>query len=83
MPFGIEKKTVAFYREEAVDKETVIKSACMDYSNLVYDKYKNSNIVSGNARIKSEKNRVVISGEYQCIDFIGESKPIIIENIEN
>ncbi len=83
LPFGIEKKTVAFYREEAVDKETVIKSACMDYSNLVYDKYKNSNIVSGNARIKSEKNRVVISGEYQCIDFIGESKPIIIENIEN
>ncbi len=83
LPFGIEKKTVAFYEEETTDKETALKLACMNYSNLVYDKYKNSNIVSDNVKIKSEKNRVVISGEYECIDFIGESKPIIIENSEN
>ena len=60
-----------------------MKIACMNYSDLVYQKYRNSSIVSDNVKIKSEKSRVVISGEYQCIDFIGESKPIIIENIEN
>ncbi len=83
LPFGIEKKTVAIYEEEIIDKEMALKLACMNYSSLVYDKYKNSNIVSGDVKIKSEKNKVVISGEYECIDFIGESQPIIIENIEN
>ena len=83
LPFGIEKKTVAIYEEENTDKETAVKIACMNYSDLVYQKYRNSSIVSDNVKIKSEKSRVVISGEYQCIDFIGESKPIIIENIEN
>ena len=83
LPFGIEKNRVAVLGECSIDKEKAIKIACMKYSAMVYDKYKNSNIVSCDVRIKTEEDRVILTGEYNCIDFIGESKPIIIEKIEN
>ena len=83
LPFAVEKKTVISFEETAVSSDQLIKRACMKYSEYVYDKYKNSNIVSCDVKIKSEKDKVIISGEYKTIDFIGENKPIIIENIEN
>lgn len=83
LPFAIEKKTVISFEESTMSADEIIKSACMNYSAYVYDKYKNSNIVSSQVKIKSEKDRTIISGEYKTIDFIGESKRIIIENIEN
>jgi similar to stage IV sporulation protein len=83
LPFAVEKKTVISFEETAVSSERLIKMTCMKYSEYVYDKYKNSNIVSCDVKIKSEKDKVIISGEYKTIDFIGASKPIIIENIEN
>ena len=83
LPFGIEKNRVAVLGERCIDKEKAIKIACMKYSAMVYDKYKNSNIVSCDVRIKTEEDRVILTGEYNCIDFIGESKPIVIEKTEN
>lgn len=83
IPFGIEKKTIAFYEEESIDKAIAEKLVCMNYSSLVYDKYKNSNIVYSDVKIIEERNRLTVSGKYSCIDFIGKSKPIIIENSEN
>ena len=83
LPFGIEKNRVAVLGERCIDKEKAIKIACMKYSAMVYDKYKNSNIVSCDVRIKTEEDRVILTGEYNCIDFIGESKPIVIEKNEN
>lgn len=83
LPFGTEKKTVVSFREENVTAEEALKLACVKYSETVYDKYKNSNIVSDDIKINKERNAVTITGEYKTIDFIGESKPIIIENIEN
>ena len=83
LPFGFEKKTVMSLCENSLTSDEVVKLACMKYSELVYDKYKNSNIVAADVKINSENYRVIISGEYKTIDFIGERKPIIIENIEN
>lgn len=83
LPFGIEKNTVAFWRKTEITEEHTEKLACMNYSNMVYDKYKNSNIVSGNVTVKTQNSKVIISGDYKCIDFIGENKPLIIEKTEN
>ena len=83
LPFGIEKKTAVTLSEREILPENAYNLACMNFSELVYDKYKNTNIVSGRINTENKDNCVVISAEYQCIDFIGQSKPIIIENAEN
>ena len=83
LPFALEKKTVITLGEEVLTSDEVSELACIKYSETVYDKYKNSNIVSSQVKIESENNTVTISGEYKTIDFIGERKAIIIENIEN
>ena len=83
LPFALEKKTLISFSDIAVTPDDANKIACIKYSESVYDKYKNSNILSENVRITSKNSRAVITGEYRTIDFIGESKPIIIENTEN
>ena len=82
LPFAIEKKTVVSVDKRGILPENALDLACMNYSELVYDKYKNTNIVSYNLKINDNNNIVEISAEYQCIDFIGQSKAIIIENEE-
>jgi similar to stage IV sporulation protein len=83
LPFAIEKKTVAEIIEKEIISENALSLACMNFSEMVYDKYKNTHIVSDNLTINNYDDSIRISAEYQCIDFIGESKPIIIENAEN
>ncbi len=83
LPFALEKKTLISFSDIAVTPDDANKIACIKYSESVYDKYKNSNILSENVRITSKNSRAVITGEYRTIDFIGESKPIIMENTEN
>ncbi len=82
LPFALEKTTVISFSEKSITPDEADKIACIKYSESVYDKYKNSNIVLSDVKFTSEKGRAVISGEYKTIDFIGESKPIIIENTE-
>ncbi len=83
LPFALEKKTLISFSDKTVTPDDANKIACMKYSESVYDKYKNSNILSEDVKITSENSGTVITGEYRTIDFIGESKPIIIENTEN
>ena len=83
LPFGIEKKTVVTEAERQILADEAYILACINFSELVYDKYKNTNIVSRDIKINNNDSAVVITAEYQCIDFIGKSVPIIIENSEN
>lgn len=83
LPLAIEKKTVVTIKEREILPDNALALACMNYSEMVYDKYKNTNIISGNVKFDNRNSKVVISAEYQCIDFIGQSKAIIIENAEN
>lgn len=82
LPFAVEKKTVATTIKKKILPENALDLACINYSEYVYDKYKNTNIVSGDLKINEYNDCVVISAEYQCIDFMGQNKVIIIENAE-
>lgn len=83
LPFSLRVTTIANYEEITIPIEKLSLLAVLNYSDYTYNKYGNSNVVSSELTEKIQKDSVVITGEYQCIDFIGESKPIIIENIEN
>ena len=80
LPFSLRKMTVATYEKISLPMEKLSLLAVLNYSDLTYNKYADSNIVSSKLSKKIKNDSVVISGEYQCIDFIGESKPITIEN---
>lgn len=80
LPFSISKTTVASYEKRSLPMEELSSVAVLNYSDYTYNKYGNSNIVSSQVTRKIKNNSVIITGEYQCVDFIGESKPIIIDN---
>ena len=83
LPFSFTVTTIASYEKITLPIEKLSLLAVLNYSDYTYNKYGNSCIVYSEVTKKIKNDRVVISGEYQCIDFIGESKPIIMENIEN
>ncbi len=83
LPFSLSVTTIATCEKITLPIERLSLLAVLNYSDYTYNKYSNSYIVSSEVTKKIKNDRVVIAGEYQCIDFIGESKPIIMENIEN
>lgn len=83
LPFSLRVTTIANYEKITIPIEKLSLLAVLNYSDYTYNKYCNTNVVSSELAKKIQKDSVVITGEYQCIDFIGESKPIIMENIEN
>ena len=83
LPFSFTVTTIATYEKITLPIEKLSLFAVLNYSDYSYNKYSNSFIVTSKMAKKIKNDSVVISGEYQCIDYIGESKPIIMENIEN
>ncbi len=82
LPFGIECVFKAKYESCAAEKERAHILAADRYSSLCFDKYKNTKLLKSDIKLISDNSGVKITGEHQCIDFIGESQPIITENIE-
>ncbi len=82
LPFGIECVFKAEYESGAAEKEITHILAADRYSSLCFDKYKNTKLLKSDIKLISDNSGVKITGEHQCIDFIGESQPIITENIE-
>ena len=82
LPFGIKKTLIAQYNKQELTQREREVLAIISYSNEIYNKFSNTNILSYNTEISNENGKVKVAGEYQCIDFIGESKEIIIENTE-
>ena len=79
LPFKLKKTTFASVEKTTVTEDVLQLIGVLNYTDLTYDKYRNTNIVSYDISQKNQNNSITISGEYQCIDFIGESKTIIIE----
>ena len=83
LPFGIKKTmTVKYNKQEITQREREVL-AIIKYSKETYDRFSDTNILSYNTKITNEKGNVRVVGEYQCIDFIGQNKAIVIENTEN
>lgn len=82
LPFGIKKTLIAQYNRQEITQRDREVFAIINFSNETYDKFSNTNILSYNTEILNENGNVKATGEYRCIDFIGESKAILIENTE-
>ena len=80
LPFKLKKTTYAAFEKTTVSEEFLKLIGVLNYSDLTYNKYRNTNIVSYEISQKNKSDSITVRGEYQCIDFIGETKAIIIEN---
>lgn len=83
LPFGIKKTAVVNHNKAELSDRNKALIATLNYSDYIYDAFRNTNILSYNVNLSEKSDGYKISGEYQCIDFIGESKAIIMENSEN
>ena len=82
LPFGIKKTVTVNYIKEKLSERNQELMAVLTYNDMVYKDFANTNILSYDVKITKESTGYKVSGEYNCIDFIGESKEIIIENSE-
>lgn len=80
LPFGIIKTTVAEYKNEAYEKEQLLLYTVNSYSNNAYSTFENTTILSSVIDVDISKDKIKLCGNYECIDNIGKTQPIIIEN---
>ena len=83
LPFGIKKTAVVNHNNTELNGRHKTLIATLNYCDYVYGDLRNTNILSYNVNLSEESDGYKVSGEYRCIDFIGESKAIIMENSEN
>ena len=83
LPFGIKKRIAVNYNVCSLSQKEREQYAVMKFSEEEYISLSNTKILSRNIKMIRENNSLNISAGYQCIDYIGESKALNIENIEN
>lgn len=82
LPFGIKKAVgVNHIICEIADRERELLTV-LYFAESEYKEMENTNILSRQLEMKKEKGSLTVLAEYNCIDFIGESKVIFIENSE-
>ena len=83
LPFGIKKTVAVNHNKEDISDRNRGLIGLFYYSEYIYDSFKNTNILSYKVKTAKTSDGLKVSGEYQCIDFIGQSRAIIMENSEN
>lgn len=83
IPFGIKKMMAVNYdKSDITDREKELLFI-LEYTDEEYFKFKNSNILTRQITLTKKNDVLNVAAEYICIDYIGESKKIFIENNEN
>ncbi|MBQ7296164.1 MAG: sporulation protein YqfD [Clostridia bacterium] len=83
LPLGVSIITCVKKEDAIISQENMSVLAADIFTAKTYDELKNTKLLSGKIVLQREKDSFNIKGEYDCIDFIGISKPIIVENIES
>lgn len=83
LPFGFTRVFGVEYDKALSEKHEGYIYTCGKYSEDTYEKYKNTNILSYSLKINDKASYISISGDYDCIDFIGIEQPILTENMES
>lgn len=83
LPFGIKKTVAVNYNKKEINDRNKGLIGIFKYSEYIYKSFKNTNILSYKVKTTKTSDGLKVSGEYQCIDFIGQSRAIIMENSEN
>lgn len=80
LPFGIIKRIEVNNKKASLTQKQKVLLTAVLYSSLEYESFANSNIVSSKINYSDIDTSGRITGEYNCIDFIGENKVIYLEN---
>lgn len=83
LPFGIKKTVAVKDNISSITASEREKLAVLSFSEKEYDAFSDTRILESDIKLIKEKNGFKIEGLYDCIDFIGESRSINIENSEN
>ena len=83
LPFAYTKTFFAGKTEVSVGKENRFLLAVDSYTQITYDELGDTEILAEKITVEQKEDSFSVAGEYDCIDFIGISKPIIVENIES
>ena len=83
LPFGIKKSIAVNYNKCELTQAERQQIAILNFSDEEYKQLSNTKILERNTRVLKENNALIVSGEYNCIDYIGERKEINMEIYEN
>ncbi len=83
LPFSYTITFTADEKDVALSEKQCLLLSADFYTQTTYSVLGNTKIISYDIKVLSQGQDCSIQGEYDCIDFIGISKPIIVENIES
>ncbi len=83
LPVGVSVITPTHSEEALLPREALHILAADMFTALSYQELSNTHILSEKIEVFAEESKMGIKGEYDCVDFIGISKPIIVENNES
>ena len=83
LPYGIKKSIAVNYNKCELTQAERQQIAILNFSDEEYKQLSNTKILERNTRVLKENNALIFSGEYNCIDYIGERKEINMEIYEN
>lgn len=79
LPLSIIKTTRLYYETLKTADGCELERALDGYAVTAFEKFKNTRVLSSEISVSRKENNVTVSGENDCIDFIGKKQPIQIE----
>lgn len=80
LPFSYTKYVQSFYEICEANKDIKRKYLLAKYLNEVSETTKNSDVISVKSKFSSQGENLKLTGEINCVDYIGKSVPISLKN---
>lgn len=79
LPFAIVKETRLYYTETKEADENALERALDGYTAQAFEKYGNTLVLKTSISLSKSKAGVTVSGENECIDFMGKKQKLLLE----
>lgn len=79
LPFSIIKKTRVYYKTQTFSTGYELENAADEYTVSAFEKYKNTRVLKTDISLSRKKNKISISSQSECIDFIGKKKKLLLD----
>ena len=79
LPFSVIKKTRVYYKTQTFSTGYELENAVDEYTVSAFEKYKNTRVLKTDISLSRKKNKISISSQSECIDFIGKKKKLLLD----
>lgn len=76
LPFAIKKAVYVSNQETQLEANYKITMAAQEFTMLCYDEHRATTLLQENIEVDTSNNKISITGNFECIDFMGESQEI-------